>query len=93
MVELTRQPSRVVSLQAGPGEVGAGIQFDMNRRYTIGRQLAIIGDQLDQEWASRRPNWQPAPLHILRPAQALTRMIYRYTISVKNTSLFLVYYT
>ncbi|XP_065807555.1 bcl-2-interacting killer [Labrus bergylta] len=83
MVELTRQPSRVVSLQAGPGEVGAGIQFDVNRRANgravraIGRQLAIIGDQLDQEWASRRPNWQPAPLHILRPAQALTRMIYR----------------
>ncbi|KAM6961585.1 bcl-2-interacting killer [Tautogolabrus adspersus] len=83
MVEQTRQPRRVVSLQAGPGEVWTGTQFDVNRRANdravraIGRQLAVIGDQLDQEWASRRPNWLPAPLHILRPAQALTRTIYR----------------
>ncbi|XP_074481356.1 bcl-2-interacting killer [Sebastes fasciatus] len=83
MVEQTRQPSRVVSLQAGPGEVDTDALFDVslriNNRATraIGRQLAVIGDQLDREWASRQPNWLPTPLHILRPAQALTRTIYR----------------
>uniref|UniRef100_UPI0037E82983 bcl-2-interacting killer n=1 Tax=Semicossyphus pulcher TaxID=241346 RepID=UPI0037E82983 len=83
MVEQTRQPSRVVSLQAGPGEVGTGTLFDVNLRINdravraVGRQLAVIGDQLDREWASRRPNWLPAPLHMLGPAQALTRTIYR----------------
>uniref|UniRef100_A0A8C4P139 Uncharacterized protein n=1 Tax=Dicentrarchus labrax TaxID=13489 RepID=A0A8C4P139_DICLA len=57
MVEQTRQPSRVVSLQAGPGEVDTGTLFDMNLRYTaraFGRQLAVIGDQLEQEWANRQ---------------------------------------
>lgn len=50
----------------------------------IGRQLAVIGDQLDHEWGSRRPNWLPTPLHMLRPAQALTRTIYRYKITTKK---------
>lgn len=83
MVEQTRQPSRVVSLQAGPGEVDTHTLFDVNLRINdraarvFGRQLAVIGDQLDREWASREPNWLPTPLHILRPAQALTRTIYR----------------
>lgn len=81
MVEQTRQPSRVVTLQAGPGEVN--VLFDVNLRNNdratraVGRQLAIIGDQLDQEWASMQHNWLPTPLHVLRPAQALTRTIYR----------------
>ena len=43
-----------------------------------GRQLAIIGDQMDREWASREPTWQPIPLHLFRPAQTLRRTIYRY---------------
>ncbi|XP_056224224.1 bcl-2-interacting killer [Seriola aureovittata] len=83
MVEQTRQPSRVVSLQAGPGEVDAGTLFDINLRINdrtaraFARQLAVIGDQLDREWTSRQPNWLPTPLHMLRPAQALTRTIYR----------------
>ncbi|XP_041636332.1 bcl-2-interacting killer [Cheilinus undulatus] len=83
MVEQTRQPSHVVSLQAGPGEVATSTQFDMNLRVNdrairaIGRQLAVIGDQLDLEWVNRHPNLLPAPLHMLRPAQALTRTIYR----------------
>ncbi|CAK6950084.1 bcl-2-interacting killer [Scomber scombrus] len=83
MVEQTRQPSRVVSLQAGPSEVDTGTLSDMNLRINsraarvFGRQLAVIGDQLDQERASRQLNWLPIPLHILRPAQALTRNIYR----------------
>ncbi|KAM9334759.1 bcl-2-interacting killer [Symphorus nematophorus] len=83
MVEQTRQPSRVISLQAGPGEVDTGTLFDVNLRIndraarSVGRQLAAIGDQLDREWASREPNWLPTPLHMLRPAQALTRTIYR----------------
>lgn len=33
MVEQTRQPGRVVSPQAGPGEVGADALFDVNLRY------------------------------------------------------------
>lgn len=83
MVEQTRQPSRVVSLQAGPGEVDAGSLFDENLRIrdraarAVGRQLAVIGDQLDREWTSRLPNMPLTPLHLLRPAQALTRNIYR----------------
>lgn len=37
MVEQTRQPSRVVSLQAGPGEVDTGTHwFDVNLRYGAG---------------------------------------------------------
>lgn len=83
MVEQTRQPSRVVSLQAGPGEVDTGNLLDMNLRTrdraarVVGRQLAVIGDQLDREWISRLPNMRLTPLHLLRPAQALTRNIYR----------------
>ncbi|XP_071391560.1 bcl-2-interacting killer [Centroberyx affinis] len=83
MVEQTRQPSRVVSLQAGPGEADAPALFDVNFRINdraarvIGHQLAVIGDRLDRDWASRRPNRLPTPLHMLRPAQALTRTIYR----------------
>uniref|UniRef100_A0A4W6FFZ2 Uncharacterized protein n=1 Tax=Lates calcarifer TaxID=8187 RepID=A0A4W6FFZ2_LATCA len=79
MVEQTRQPSHVVSLQAGPGEVDTGTLFDVNLRTAraIARQLAVIGDQLDQEWSSRQPHRLPTPLHMLRPARALTRTIYR----------------
>ncbi|XP_040001559.1 bcl-2-interacting killer [Xiphias gladius] len=83
MVEQTRQPSRVVSLRAGPGEADAGNPYDGNLRINdrtaraLAHQLAVIGDQLDWEWTSRQPNWLPAPLHMLRPAQALTRTIYR----------------
>lgn len=43
----------------------------------IGRQLAVIGDELERQWAEREPNWPPAPLHMLRPAHALTRIIYQ----------------
>lgn len=81
MVEQTRRPSRVISLQAGPG--GMGTPFDVNFRIddraarAFGRQLAVIGDQFYQERTSRQPNWRPTALHILRPAQALTRTIYR----------------
>ncbi|XP_070848199.1 bcl-2-interacting killer [Chaetodon trifascialis] len=83
MVEQTRRPSRVVSLQAGPGEVDTGTLFEVNLRINnraaraFGRQLAGIGDQLDREWASRQTSWLPTPLHMLRPAQALTWTIYR----------------
>ncbi|XP_044042569.1 bcl-2-interacting killer [Siniperca chuatsi] len=83
MVEQSRQPSRVVSLQAGPDEVDTDTLFDVNLRINdraaraFGHQLAAIGDQLNREWASRQTNWLPTPLHMLRPAQALTRTIYR----------------
>ncbi|XP_071358415.1 bcl-2-interacting killer [Trachinotus anak] len=83
MVEQTRQPRRVVSLQAGPGEVDTGIPFDINRRIddrtarVFAHQLAVIGDQLDREWTSTQLNRLPTPLHMLRPVQTLTRTIYR----------------
>ncbi|XP_035472478.1 bcl-2-interacting killer [Scophthalmus maximus] len=83
MVEQTRQPRRVVSLQAGPGEVDTGALYDVNLRISdrtvraFARQLAAIGDQLDREWTGRRASRLPTPLHMLRPAQALTRTMYR----------------
>ncbi|XP_072233729.1 bcl-2-interacting killer [Leuresthes tenuis] len=83
MVEQTRRPTHVVSIQAGPGEVDTGIPFDVNLRISnraaqaFGRQLAVIGDQMDREWAIREPYWPLAPIHLLRPAQTLTRTIYR----------------
>ncbi|KAM7367197.1 hypothetical protein PAMP_015116 [Pampus punctatissimus] len=81
MVEQTRKPSRVVSCQAGPGEVDTGILSDVNLRINngaarvIGHHLAVIGDQLDQEQVNRQLNW--SLLNVLRPAQALTWTIYR----------------
>lgn len=83
MVEQSRRPSRAVSLQAGPGEVGTGTLLDVNLRISdraareFGRQLAALGDQLDHEWATRPSYRLPAPLHLLGPAQTLTRTIYR----------------
>ncbi|TNN63130.1 hypothetical protein EYF80_026594 [Liparis tanakae] len=83
MVEQTRRPRRIVSLQAGPGEVGTDALLDMNLRINdraaqdFGRQLAVIGDQLDREWTRRPPNWLPNALDMLRPARALTRTVYR----------------
>ncbi|XP_040030065.2 bcl-2-interacting killer [Gasterosteus aculeatus] len=83
MVEQTRQPGRVVSPQAGPGEVGADALFDVNLRINdraaraYGRWLAQIGDQLERERTGGRPNRLQTPLCMLRPAQALTRTIYR----------------
>lgn len=52
----------------------------------IGQQLAEIGDRLNREWAERSnpAQWPPALL-MARPAQALTRDIYRS--EVKRTSL------
>ncbi|KAM4523501.1 bcl-2-interacting killer [Fundulus diaphanus] len=78
MVEQSRRPYRAVTLQAGPGEV-----VDVNLRVrdraarVVGRQLAVIGDHLDQEWARRDHDWPPTPLYLLRPARTLIRIIYR----------------
>ncbi|XP_075886192.1 bcl-2-interacting killer [Nelusetta ayraudi] len=83
MVEQTRQRIQVVSLQAGPGEVDTSILFGLNLRISdqaaraVGRQLAVIGDELEREWAGREPQWPPAPLHLLRPAHELTRIVYQ----------------
>ncbi|XP_035764621.1 bcl-2-interacting killer [Maylandia zebra] len=78
MVEQTRRPSRVIALQAGPSEVDPGtLRISDRVARACGRQLALIGDQLDREYASRMPNQLPTPLNLLRPAQALTRTIYR----------------
>ncbi|CAN9508427.1 unnamed protein product [Ophioblennius macclurei] len=83
MVEQTRRPIRAVSLQAGPGGVGAGTLLDVNLRISdrpareIGRKLAALGDQLDREWAIRPLYRLPPPLHLLGPARTLTRTIYR----------------
>uniref|UniRef100_A0A3P9M856 Uncharacterized protein n=1 Tax=Oryzias latipes TaxID=8090 RepID=A0A3P9M856_ORYLA len=83
MVEQTRRQIHAVSLQAGPGVVDAGALFDMNLRYdhatrAVGRQLAAIGDQMVRDLASREPTWPPVPVNLFRPAQMLTRSIYRY---------------
>lgn len=43
----------------------------------VGRQLAVIGDELEREWAGQEPQWPLAPLHMLRPAHALTRIVYQ----------------
>ncbi|XP_046873700.1 bcl-2-interacting killer isoform X1 [Hypomesus transpacificus] len=83
MVAQTRQSS-VISLQAGPSEVDNSSLFDANLRMNvreiraIGQQLAEIGDRLNREWAERSnpAQWPPALL-MARPAQALTRDIYR----------------
>ncbi|XP_078797713.1 bcl-2-interacting killer [Oryzias latipes] len=83
MVEQTRRQIHAVSLQAGPGVVDAGALFDMNLRLSdhatraVGRQLAAIGDQMVQDLASREPTWPPVPVNLFRPAQMLTRSIYR----------------
>ncbi|XP_053271240.1 bcl-2-interacting killer [Pleuronectes platessa] len=83
MVKQSRQPSPVVPLQAGPGEGDTGGLLDVNLRIGDGtsrafaRQLAAIGDQMDREWTSRRRNRLPTPLRMLRPAQVLTRTMYR----------------
>ncbi|XP_056133445.1 bcl-2-interacting killer isoform X2 [Lampris incognitus] len=81
MVQETRWPSRVISLRAGPAEVDTATLSDVRSAYratrTIGRQLAAIGDRLDRDWGKRLPNRLPAPLHMLRPVQTLTRTVFR----------------
>ncbi|XP_036066060.1 bcl-2-interacting killer [Oryzias melastigma] len=83
MVEQTRRQNHVVSLQAGPGEVDGGALFDVNLRLSnnvtraVGRQLAVIGDQMMRDLASREPTWPAVPINLFRPAQVLTRTIYR----------------
>ncbi|XP_040927990.1 bcl-2-interacting killer [Betta splendens] len=77
MVEQTRQQPRVISLQAGPGEVDTGtVRINGRAAQEVGRQLAIIGDQFNRRWSNNQPHWPPV-LHLMRPAQALTRTIYR----------------
>lgn len=74
MVEITRQPIRTISLQAGPGVAGSPYDtiFRMNDRAVraIGQQLAAVGDQLHQEWTNRQSQRQSTLLHMLGPAQA-----------------------
>uniref|UniRef100_A0A3B3D3N0 Uncharacterized protein n=1 Tax=Oryzias melastigma TaxID=30732 RepID=A0A3B3D3N0_ORYME len=76
MVEQTRRQNHVVSLQAGPGEVDGGALNNVTR--AVGRQLAVIGDQMMRDLASREPTWPAVPINLFRPAQVLTRTIYRY---------------
>uniref|UniRef100_A0A673LDA0 BCL2 interacting killer n=1 Tax=Sinocyclocheilus rhinocerous TaxID=307959 RepID=A0A673LDA0_9TELE len=63
MVEETKQRKNATSLQAGPGEVDHNIHctIDMSRvSQRIGRQLALIGDELDYKWREQLPlQWQP----------------------------------
>ncbi|XP_054910713.1 bcl-2-interacting killer [Poeciliopsis prolifica] len=78
MVEQTRRPNRAVTLQAGPGEVADGsLRIRDRAARVVGRQLAEIGDLLNQDWARRDPNRPPTPLYLLGPARTLTRIIYR----------------
>uniref|UniRef100_A0A672K5L7 BCL2 interacting killer n=1 Tax=Sinocyclocheilus grahami TaxID=75366 RepID=A0A672K5L7_SINGR len=63
MVEETKQRKNATSLQAGPGEVDHNtLFFGLNSRVSqrIGRQLALIGDELDNKWREQLPlQWQP----------------------------------
>uniref|UniRef100_A0AAY5K1K0 BCL2 interacting killer n=1 Tax=Esox lucius TaxID=8010 RepID=A0AAY5K1K0_ESOLU len=79
MVEHRTEPSRVMSLRAGPGEMDITMSNQNLRAVqTIGRQLAEIGDRLDREWAERRANqWTWNPLEVTWPVYTLTRNIYR----------------
>lgn len=43
----------------------------------VGRRLAVIGDELEREWAGQELHWPQVPLHMLRPARALTRIVYQ----------------
>ncbi|KAM9327833.1 bcl-2-interacting killer [Pholidichthys leucotaenia] len=77
MVEQTRRARRIVCPQAGPSEVDLGtLRISDRAARAFGRQLAVIGDQLDREFASRLPSQLPTPLHLLRPAHALAWTIY-----------------
>ncbi|KAK7130126.1 hypothetical protein R3I94_009032 [Phoxinus phoxinus] len=73
MVEETRQPKKATSLQAGPGDVDHNIYAD-NIRVTqlIGRQLAQIGDDLDNKWREKLPV-QLRPLNLGIYLYVLTR--------------------
>ncbi|KTF90372.1 hypothetical protein cypCar_00003679 [Cyprinus carpio] len=58
MVEETKQRKNATSLQAGPGEVDHNTRYtiDMSRvSQRIGRQLALIGDELDYKWREQLP--------------------------------------
>ncbi|XP_034146119.1 bcl-2-interacting killer [Esox lucius] len=83
MVEHRTEPSRVMSLRAGPGEMditmsNQNLRIHARAVQTIGRQLAEIGDRLDREWAERRANqWTWNPLEVTWPVYTLTRNIYR----------------
>ncbi|XP_056093266.1 bcl-2-interacting killer isoform X1 [Rhinichthys klamathensis goyatoka] len=74
MVEETRQPKKATSLQAGPGDVDHNIVYANNIRVTqlIGRQLAQIGDDLDNKWREQLPV-QLQPLNLGIYLYVLTR--------------------
>ncbi|XP_043093942.1 bcl-2-interacting killer isoform X2 [Puntigrus tetrazona] len=62
MVEETKQRKNVTSLRAGPGEVDHSTRYNVDTRVSqrIGRQLALIGDELDSKWREQLPlQWQP----------------------------------
>ncbi|XP_051976895.1 bcl-2-interacting killer [Xyrauchen texanus] len=57
MVEVTRQRKSATSLQAGPGEIDPNNLYAINMRVTqlAGRQLAQIGDELENKWRQQLP--------------------------------------
>ncbi|XP_034019816.1 uncharacterized protein LOC117504453 [Thalassophryne amazonica] len=63
-------------------DAAGGVYFNLHKKINqtveqaVGRGLAVIGDRLDRDRATRHPNWLPTALHMLRPAQALTRTIF-----------------
>ncbi|XP_042565957.1 bcl-2-interacting killer [Clupea harengus] len=76
MVEHTRETPNTMSLQAGPMEVCNGTPSHVNTRdvQNIGRQLAQIGDELNQRWAHRLPNqW-------LQPVNGRTNIFIRASV-------------
>uniref|UniRef100_A0AAY4ENG2 Uncharacterized protein n=1 Tax=Denticeps clupeoides TaxID=299321 RepID=A0AAY4ENG2_9TELE len=51
MVEQNKEASSTPSMQAGPAHGNNGVQVIR----TVGRQLAQIGDELNQQWGDRLP--------------------------------------
>ncbi|KPP66378.1 hypothetical protein Z043_115122 [Scleropages formosus] len=75
MVAQAREPSKVTCLQAGSTEAQSTLLYDVNFRVArdIGRQLAEIGDQLDQQRGSSRVHARLRLLPDATPARFLAR--------------------
>lgn len=84
MVEQTRQPSRAVSLQAGPGEVNSGTQFDTNLRYSIqcppARLFVIIKQPKSKEPHLMQQKTPPLQLY----ARTMSESVHKAKCCVKE---------
>lgn len=94
MVEQTRPTIETMTLQAGPVELDDHGTSDLITRpwngrdaRIIGRQLAQIGDQLNQRWAHQLPNqWLLQPLD-RRTSIFIRASVYRRFFVTEGRSL------